>query len=369
MMGWLPLDLHVEKTGLNCYFRLQEDLSSSWDYCGTHSMVKGHVGKWKRKASEVLPHNYPQQKRIHKRVWEQTTLPVKQEQQTVPLHIYTDASKMGSNIGYGWIASIGDFQVADDHKSAKEISIYHAEVMAILEALLWLESWPKNIVMPRFKVIIWSDSKSAVVTLNGSTAHDDIIVSTMTKLRAHNVELKWIKGHDNNTGNELADMLAKEGAGEAEGLSFAAPFWPPNIKDIKKISHKVYLTKWQTIWENKSDCINSRLFYPLVGEKKLTNKLTVKELQLLGQVITGHGLFKKHLRHWIEMENHNCGLCGEDYESSWHLWNLCPGTKIERDKTTPLMSGGLPFERIILRFFSTTVLTGLMASNEALLGS
>ncbi len=40
----------------------------------------------------------------------------------------------------------------------------------------------------------------------------------------HEIEVIWTKGHNKNTGNEVADMLAKEGALMARDMSYAAPF-------------------------------------------------------------------------------------------------------------------------------------------------
>ncbi len=78
-----------------------------------------------------------------------------------------------------------------------------------------------------------------------------IIEELMEKVQ---IEIKWIKGHDNNTGNEFADMLAREGVEQAEELAFAAPYYPMSQREMKQLIHKSTLEQWQVMWNNMTTC-------------------------------------------------------------------------------------------------------------------
>ncbi len=80
------------------------------------------------------------------------------------------------------------------------------------------------------------------------------------------------------------------------------------------------------------DCKISHLFRPVVGPMKYTAHLSFGELSKLAQIATGHGMFKRHLRHWNAMGDIQCSLCGEYLESSWNLWDMCPRLETERVK-------------------------------------
>ncbi len=249
--------------------------------------------------------------------------------------------------------------------SAKDISVYKAEQIAISEALSWLSD---NLETTR--VNIYSDSKSAVDCLNGHLTGDEMTKEAMLKFKELNkmtyTEIKWIKGHSENTGNEYADMLAKKRAYEARLLQDTKPHWPVTYKEIKKWIHKFTLDRWQCQWETTPGCRVSKLFYPSVRESNKITKMKIKELQAISQMITGHGLFKRHLMHWKELSDFQCQLCGEAEEDSWHLWEWCPRLNKERKIINEQMLQGLPYEHGILRLMKVKELRELWALYEAI---
>ena len=58
--------------------------------------------------------------------------------------------------------------------------------------------------------------------------------------------------------------------------------------------------------------------------------LSNRGLNLLSQAVSGHGLFRGHLGKWKEDIDPTCILCGEEVETSWHLWADCPALGLER---------------------------------------
>ncbi len=361
MMGWLPLPLHVEDVGFNTFLRIKQQLDSSW----VDDDGKGHVGIWKKKERVSLQGPIPMMNSIRRNVWHNANSTNRNHlKKKYMIQVYTDASKQGDNVGYAWAACAGDFVIEERIYSAKEIDIHCAETMAIREALSWIKELQS--LDCAFRVI--SDSQSAITVLCGHEAKDYITYEAMTLLSQIKSPLQviWTKGHSKNTGNELADALARVGAEEAIRMSYSSPFMPVSCKTLKKRSAVNQISYWQDIWDDKIDCRVSKLFVPVVGPKKSLH-LSSNELQSLSQILTGHGLFRRHLRHWNEIDSISCSLCGEGDEDSWHLWKYCPALQKERSSTTALIKGGVPWHGAILKFFKCDKIKELFASNEALL--
>ncbi len=282
--------------------------------------------------------------------------------------IYTDASKDDQNVGTAIAACDGDYVIHENYTSLKELNVHQAEMLAIKEALSWIKSFQDPLER---KVEIYSDSQSAVTVLSGHEAKDKLSLETMLLMKQlPQVTVTWVKGHSDNTGNELADMLARIGAERAKDLAYTTPFMPLNYNALKRLVGEKYEILSQKAWEAVADCKISHQFIPEVKYNKLTSQLSSVELQQLSQIMTGHGLFKRHLRHWNELpeEDFSCMLCGEDWEDSWHLWALCPNLIPERiEISSYLKNNGKLKERALLKFFSKKKLVHLMAANEALL--
>ena len=361
MLGWVPLDLHAVEIGLNTYYRIKHDSPPTWDYIGKQAKVCGHLGRWKKLGETKRLESLPKQKCSHQRMWTKSHMTREISFET-NIHIYTDASKEGIHVGYGWLATDNDYIIAEDVHSAIDTDVYLAEVMAIKEAL----SWVKANYTPERGVTIWSDSKSAVDTLTGHVAKNYIVLETMTILKEVDkqipIDIKWIKGHNNNTGNEVADYLARVGAQKAKEIAYAFPYQPITSKEVKKFVHEIIIESWQQRWNNQKTCRISKLFCPKVNDNTHVVKMRIKDIQALSHIVTGHGLFKSHLQHWNDIHNFQCELCQEGAEDTWHLWEYCPTLERERQEVK-----GLPRERALLKFFGTKRVKELIARNESLL--
>ncbi len=367
MLGWMPLEMHTKKTALLTYLRNNDVVQETWDGIGCQKRIRGHLYLWKRQEASILNGYPPREPRIHEYVWREPQDDYKGIYN--PLRIYTDASKNKHDVGIAFAVCDGNYIIHEDIQPLKEIGIFHAEVLAIKEALSWLKK-DYNEYLNR-RVEIYSDSLSAVLALNGIKSKDRLCLDSMKLLKELTyVTLLWIKGHKNHTGNEYADALARKGAAEARQLAYAMPFIPLNYQTLKGLVSESYHDLWQNTWENLTDHKVSRQFIPDVTLTKITSKLGSEELQKLSQIITGHGLFKRHLRHWNELPDNDylCALCGEDWEDSWHLWAFCPKLAPKRKSIEPELKGKYKLkERAILKFFKEDRIVQLMASNEALL--
>ena len=144
-----------------------------------------------------------------------------------------------------------------------------------------------------------------------------------------------MKGHNNTTGNEYADYLAKLGADLwVEGPE---PFLPIPLANLKREIRGIYHQKWQKMWNNLTTCRQTKLFIPSL------NPIISKEIRLLNrldagrivQFFTGHIALSRHLVIMNQIDNPpTCRLCGEDnLETPHHLISSCPALEWERRST------------------------------------
>ncbi len=368
MLGWIPLNIYVQEMGMNTYLRIKDLVRAGWDGIGQQASTVGHLARWKAVEAKCIGTSFPREKRISEQIW---VLPPEIEPDfklVHPIVMYTDASKEGANVGYSWLASIGDYVMEENVTSAKDISVYKAEMMAVGEALHWLQ---RNMDTMRTNIIL-SDSKSVVEKINGHLAQDEMTRDIMVMLRDLNVkvltEVKWIKAHNGIVGNEWADSLAKKGAAEAIKLLDTKPHMPVPQRQIKKQIHNHYLGVWQEKWESLTDCRISKLFYPRVREDKRVVKMSQQDLQSLTSTVTGHGLYKHHMGHWVDLpDGDQCSLCHEAQEDTWHLWEWCPRLGKDRAVIRLLMQKGLAYERGLVKMMRLKQIESLRARNEALL--
>ena len=128
------------------------------------------------------------------------------------LNIFTDGSKDGSDSGFGWCIATNDHVITDFSQSLEPTSSpYMAELVALSSCLGHLLEWDLD---PTWSTIIWTDSLSAVEALKAPIINHPLVKEVhdlLVKVGALiPLNLRWIRGHNNSTGNEYADFLAKK---------------------------------------------------------------------------------------------------------------------------------------------------------------
>ncbi len=364
MLGWIPLPLHIKEVGMNTYMRIRDSITDTWDGLGIKGVKRGHLSTWESQVQEVIPQGMPILSFDEKIVWVEKSKSKGITSES--LEIFTDASKEGEFTGYGWAVCKGNYVLAEGNGPMGDITVHHAEIMAIKEVLSWLKENTPNKSKEWTDVHIWSDSRSAVHSLNNYKTRDPIVEEVLLQLKEINslysVEVLWVKGHSSITGNELADCLAKQGLGMAEKCCQTNPYFPLSKGMIKTMLRGHAISAWQKYWDDLRICRISRCFYPEVKTDRNTIKMPITELSALSQIITGHGLYKDHIRHWNDIEDYSCSLCKTAPEDSWHLWSECNGLTKERS-----LKDNRHFEKTLLQFFKSQKLKALVARNECLL--
>ncbi|KAI9170991.1 Ribonuclease H [Paramyrothecium foliicola] len=154
------------------------------------------------------------------------TIPVKDD----ALRVYTDGSspgngRDGARAGVGVFFGINDPRNLSERLQGEPQTNQRAELMAALRAM--------EIVQQEQAICIISDSAYTIkcltqwgpawksknwVTASGAPVKNlDIIKPALEKIQEREragarTDFKWVKGHDNDPGNEAADRLAKRGA-------------------------------------------------------------------------------------------------------------------------------------------------------------
>jgi ribonuclease HI len=134
--------------------------------------------------------------------------------------LYTDGSKFeDENTGSGWVAfkngpdgtrKIGEGSYHLGHRA----EVYDAELHAVKSAILWTT----NTLPTPHTVYIGIDNQAAIATLannhnNHQYAREALSSADTASKAGWHFKTIWCRAHVGITGNELADTLAKKGAG------------------------------------------------------------------------------------------------------------------------------------------------------------
>ena len=136
------------------------------------------------------------------------------------VHLYTDGSALGNPGpgGYGIVLEwVGNAYVKEFSKGFKYTTNNRMELLAVIEGLELLKQQPLD-------VLVYSDSKYVTEAVekkwvfgwekkNFKDKKNPDLWKRFLKIYAkHNVQFKWIKGHNNHPQNERCDALAVHAA-------------------------------------------------------------------------------------------------------------------------------------------------------------
>lgn len=223
--------------------------------------------------------------------------------------IYTDGSKSADHCGIGIFSTMKQISV----RIHIENSIYSTELYAIYTAINEIA-----IKSDKTKFIIFTDSKSAIESINNNYSENPIIQliqSLLHKLRKI-IIFCWVPSHIGIHGNEKADELAKHSKILAIDTTYQI-----SIEDIKMHIKRKIKDCWNKDW---SKMVNNKLrkIKPEVGKwSEIFMLEDRKSIACIFRVIIGHSNLT-HCYLLNKEEEPNCEICNRPLTME-HLINFC----------------------------------------------
>ncbi|KAG6438736.1 hypothetical protein O3G_MSEX000179 [Manduca sexta] len=243
--------------------------------------------------------------------------------------IYTDGSRFKNNSGAAFLDLTSNtfckFKIL-----CSKLSIMHIELIAIAEALGYIESLNGE----RFVII--TDSKSALLHLlkctssfRGLPIAYSIIKSIYNIVGINKlVVLQWIPSHIGLEGNDVVDKLAKEAA--SDGIPFSCLPWHTELLPI--IREKC-LEFWSEYFDKRS--LSKGIWYKVIqpslprsfwfGVSGISRHEVVTALRLRA----GHVPLNSFAFMMRKINSPNCSVCGV-VEDVYHILFECSLTETQR---------------------------------------
>ena len=263
------------------------------------------------------------------------------------LTLYTDGEGNNQDTGYGFVAFEGNRLCNSEKGPLGRICPYEAELYAVRAALNWLVSNQQRL---KVNEVIYINSKSVEWVLKSSKIKSTTLLLVMDLIvqvkKTCSFDIRWMKGHSGNEGQELADGLAKKGARENQQIRITEV----TLKDVKHYVRCKTINEWHSRWQSHMGVAKNFTQVANPNKIKYMKKMSKNNLGVIFQAITGHGLFGHHIRKWKKDTDQTCQTClEEDMETDWHLWSECPA--LTSIKQSIPQGKDVPMEVIVLRFF------------------
>jgi len=190
------------------------------------------------------------------------------------------------------------------YKLADECSNNQAEQLAIVKALEKLKDF-SHLQGPLRTAAVYTDSKITLDAIANPRNHQhliELITDEVRRLKKDNwsIHFAWVKAHNSNVGNEIADQLAKKAASGRDGKTAYSRI--PKSAVIKAIQEKGEL-QWQSEWNVTTKGEITKTFFPDIGvrlSKRL--RMCVK----LATIVTGHGTLRLYYHRFKIKDDPEC---------------------------------------------------------------
>ena len=333
--GTLPLHLEAKQEAMKGFIRHRvrnTEQLDSWDGFVENRVQKGHLYHNKQYlALAGIDYNVNYDNIPRELNWVKN-FKVEDNKQgwdvdTGDLQAYTDGSRINDKGGAG-VSFVHRFDDPINHSFylGADATVFQAEIFAIYKAAELALTILNNSPYMNRRLVILSDSQAAIQAVNNKYIKNKTVKNAVNMLNllgtTTDVTLLWIKAHVGHSGNEMADNLAKEGAGGA-GESIILP----TANTVTNLKIKDHLIKeWRATWANLDACRQTKIFFNDVNinfSKKLV-RLNRKDYSKVVRWVTGFAFLRRH--NFITRMSHTptCRYCDQDDETSSHIITQCP---------------------------------------------
>jgi len=302
----IPIDLYLKQTAMNYFIKHGINNEFTYQYLQEFNIDLQYVQKPFR--TEDLPHfKHRKQANIVNQINDQ-------------IIAYTDGSKSTNGVGAGFCIIDGSAVIKTaKYKLSKYCSVFQAEMFAILNAVKHINAKLKS----NTSITIRTDSQSAIKALQNASSTTVLVQEIYSQLRIAqqsqiHISFAWIRAHEGNIGNELADQLAKMGAVSHQSIAY--DLMP--VSYVKKIVYQKNLQMWNEKWTNANTGENTRQFLPTIYDRIRYKKLFTTDFYLT-QFLTNHGKFNQYLNRFNIRSDPLCEVCIGKIDTALHVIFEC----------------------------------------------
>ena len=149
--------------------------------------------------------------------------------------------------------------------------------------------------------------------------------------KENKVSIVWVPGHSGVRGNEIADDLARRGAGSRE-LNPKATY-----RTTSSFAHDLDQLIWAKVttdWTDRADCRVTRQLWqtPNLNKSRKLIELDRGKLRRAVALLTGHCLLGSHSHKMGLADTSECKRCSLEEDTIEHFLCECPAIKQKRLK-------------------------------------
>jgi len=259
------------------------------------------------------------------------------------LQVYTDASKTPDGKTSAAFC-IPELKFEHSVRLTDKITIFTAEMMAIKQALQWIQENERQIGAHQRNIVLFSDSLSVLQVLkNGKTDCRPNMIAKIFEIVngiKNSVTLVWIPSHLGIRGNEMADKAAQRAiSNQMVNLEVKL-----ELKEIYNMITKYVMNKWQDMYNTSQHGHFYREIEPLVSQRiKYTHQSRSKETTItrirLGKCYTNEFLARLKV-----VDSDKCVECVTAVETVEHFLLQCPHSDLCKKIISTCSSLGVPPE-------------------------
>lgn len=234
------------------------------------------------------------------------------------INIFTDGSKLDGKCGSA-VYMDTPVPVFVKKRLPHVCSVFTCELYALFRSALLIRDSPLD------NFVIWSDCLSALQYLGNSKRDNRIKINILKILNSlgKNVIFEWVPAHVGISGNEAADLAAKE----STTLNSIVRL-PLSYVDYKSLVKSFVYEQWQLSWTRFGRC-RLQSFKPILGDWKSSYRDVRKEEKMLSRLRTGTVFFENQIYYDRTLGVDMCEHCDIPMTIE-HLLLMCPALRAHR---------------------------------------